>query len=353
MVKLFYKDKPLIGLDISQTGIKVMALDAKNWEVHGYGAVDLNPAKVQAALETKDNTYLSENIKSLLTDRLVGSLPSNHTAISIPTSRTFLRTFTLPIKEERNIESAVSVEVNQYIPVPISSLYVDYEVADRTKDEITVVLVAVPKTLVDNATAAAWSAGLRPILIEPSICSVARIIGDVENGQYVSLIVDIGPSSTDIAVIENGTIRVSGGIAIGGNTFTVELSKKLKVTLENAHQLKVITGLTPGPRRKTMLAALDPSLQRILTEIRKVIRYYHERMSEDHKIEQVVIVGGGSNIPGMGEYFTEQLVMAARVATPWQQLKFGNLPEPNKQFRPRYITVAGLAMMDKEAIWND
>ena len=47
MAKLFYNDKPIIGLDISQTGIKVMAVDPKKWLVLGYGSVDLDPAKVQ------------------------------------------------------------------------------------------------------------------------------------------------------------------------------------------------------------------------------------------------------------------------------------------------------------------
>jgi type IV pilus assembly protein PilM len=44
--------------------------------------------------------------------------------------------------------------------------------------------------------------------------------------------------------------------------------------------------------------------------------------------------------------------MPARVASPWQKLDFGSLPEPNKQFRPRYITVAGLASVKTEEIWE-
>jgi type IV pilus assembly protein PilM len=80
------------------------------------------------------------------------------------------------------------------------------------------------------------------------------------------------------------------------------------------------------------------------------MRYYNERISDDkeHRIEQLLVVGSGSNVPGIGEYFTNQLVMPARVASPWQQLNFGKLPEPAKQFRPRYLTVAGLASVSPE-----
>jgi Tfp pilus assembly PilM family ATPase len=139
---------------------------------------------------------------------------------------------------------------------------------------------------------------------------------------------------------------------IGGNTFTLDIAKKLNVALENAHQLKVLSGLSAGPRQAKISGALQPSLQRILTEIRKVIRYYNERLSDDRKIEQVLVVGGGSNVPGIGDFFTNELIMPARVASPWQRLDFGKLPQPNKQFRSRYITVAGLASVPQEKIWK-
>jgi type IV pilus assembly protein PilM len=93
-------------------------------------------------------------------------------------------------------------------------------------------------------------------------------------------------------------------------------------------------------------------LDRILAETKKVIRYYDERISGDRKLEQLLVVGSGSNLPGIGEYFTNSLVIAARVASPWQKLDFGALPEPNKQFRPRYIAVAGLASVAPGEVWK-
>jgi type IV pilus assembly protein PilM len=200
--------------------------------------------------------------------------------------------------------------------------------------------------------AAVKTAGLRPIMIEPGINAVARVLETTEEGHLPTLIVDIGPASTDIAVLDRGAIRVSGGLGIGGNTFTLDIAKKLNVALENAHQLKVLNGLNAGPRQAKITNALQPSLQRILTEVRKVIRYYNERLNDDRKLEQVLVVGGGSNVPGIGDYFTNELVMPARVASPWQKLDFGKLPQPSKQFRPRYITVAGLASVDQKEIWK-
>lgn len=351
MTKLFHKDKPIIGLDISQTGIKVMAIDLKKWLVLGYGSADLDPSKIQKSLEGGDD-YLGDNLRALLSEKIVGTLPSVQTVVGIPSSRSFSRTFTLPASAERNLADAVEVEVDQYIPIPLSSLYVDYEIIERNKEQITAVMAAVPRTLVDNVLAATTKAGLEPVMVEPGINAVARLLETTEEGHLSTLIVDIGPASTDIAVLDDSAIRVTGSIGIGGNTFTLDIAKKMNVTLENAHQLKVLSGINAGPRQAQIVRALTPSLERITTEIRKVIRYYSERITEGHKIEQVLVVGSGSNVPGIGDYFTNELVMAARTASPWQRLDFGTLPQPHKQFRPRYITVAGLAIVNQGDIWK-
>lgn len=352
MSKLLYKDKPILGLDISHTGIKVMSIDPKKWLVEGYGSIDLEPLRVKEAMEVAGKSYLTDNIKLLLSEKVIGSIPTKRVAIAVPTARSFSRTFVLPSSTEKNLHDAVILEAEQYIPIPSDNLYIDYQIIERGKKEITVLMSAVTRVVVDNIVASVEAAGLEPVLIEPSICSVGRVLTATERGDLPTVIVDIGPASTDIAILDKGSIRVTGGLAIGGNTFTLDIAKKLNVALENAHQLKVLNGLNAGPRQQKLSAALEPSLQRILTEVKKVMRYYDERISTDRKLEQLLIVGSGSNLPGIGEYFTNALVMPARVASPWQKLDFGKIQEPPKQFRPRYITVAGVASIPPGDMWK-
>ena len=351
MAKLYYKDKPVVGLDISLTGIKVMSVDRKKWLVTGYGSMDLDPVKVQEALDGKDYTYLLTSLTKLLKKNLVGTLASDHVTLSIPTSRTYTRTFIVPSDTEKHLSEAVSLEVEQYIPLPAETLYVDYQITDRSKTNITVSINAAPKVIVDRLVQIAEEAGLRVVLVEPSINSIARLLEATEDAHLPTVIVDIGAANTDIAVLD-GSIRVTGATVVGGNTFTLDIDKKLKVPLENAHQMKVLNGLNPGPRQQKLRDSLSPSLDRIIVETRKVMRYYTERVENHQKLEQLLVVGSGSNVPGIGEFFTDSLVMPARVASPWQNLDFAKLPEPPKQFKPRYITVAGLASVDPGVIWK-
>ncbi len=350
MSKLFHKDKPIIGLDISPTSIKLMSVDTGKWTVLGYGSIDVDPQKMQMSLNT-DGAYIAEELQELIKSKTLGSFRSNHVVMAVPTSRTYSRSITISGDVKSSIEESVQLEAEQYIPIPIAQLYIDYEITHKDKESTAALMCAVPQKIVDNCVRAAAQAGLEVIMIEPEMLSVARLLRYTEDGSLPTVVVDIGAAATDVAIID-GTIKVTGGLPIGGNTFTLSISEKLKMSLEKAHQLKVLNGLSPSPKQKQIHEALDPDLKRIVQEIKKIVRYYTERIPEARTIEQVIIVGGGSNIPGIGDYFTDSLVIASRVASPWQMLNFAKLPQPARQFKPRYLTVAGLASIRPEEIWK-
>ncbi|HEX8390515.1 MAG TPA: pilus assembly protein PilM [Candidatus Saccharimonadales bacterium] len=350
MSKYFYKDKPVVGLDISQTGLKIMAINPHKSTVLGYGSLEVDPAKLQQSLDG-DGEYLGEQLKTLLDKKIVGHLPSNHTVMSIPTSRTYSRSISLPIDLKGDMLEAVRLEAEQFIPIPIDQLYLDYEITQRTKDGVIAHTSAAPRRIVDTCMAAAAHAGLRTVLVEPSIHAIARVLRSSEQGHLPTVIVDITAASTDVAILD-GTIKVTGVVAVGGNTLTVEIADLLKVSMEKAHQLKILSGLSQGPKQAKLQTAVKPTLDKILSEVRKVVRYYEERVAGAQKLEQVLILGSGSNMPGLGEYFTDHLMLASRVASPWQELDFGRLAQPARQHRPRYISVAGLALVPPKEIWS-
>lgn len=348
--KLFYRDKPLVGVDVSTTGIKMMAINPHKMSVQGYGAIDLDPQKVQTSM-TKGDGYLGTGMKQLLDSKIVGHLPSTHVAISVPTSRTYSRTIQLPIDTEANLDEALQLEAEQYIPIATADLYTDYEIIERDKKTLTVLFSAVPKRIVDSILGACQTAGLEPVLVEPGISAAARLIRTTEEGHLPTVIIDVGAATTDIALFDQ-VVRVTGSAAVGGHTFTYKIAEKLKVGYEEAHQLKVHSGLNAGPRQSKMRAVLEPVLNEVAVETRKILRYYSERLGAKTKIEQVIIVGGGSNLPGLGEFLTEAMLMPARVANPWHSFNFGHLAPPNHQFKPRYITAAGLALIDPREVWQ-
>jgi type IV pilus assembly protein PilM len=328
-----------------------MAINNQKRLITGYGSTDLDPAKLQESLNT-GNDYFTKGLQELLSNRFRGHMPSNHVAVGVPTARTYNRIVEIPATSADKIDEAVRLEAEQYIPTPLAELSVDYEIIEQSKTKLTVLMSAVPKRLVESVTDSCKAAGLEVVLIEPGISAVARLITHSEHGQIPTIAVDMGAASTDIVVLDR-MIRVTGVAQVGGNTITLAISEKMNVSLETAHQLKVLKGLNVSSDQKAISAAIEPHLSKIANEVRKMIRYYSERLEEgNRKIEQIVIVGAGSNIPGIGDYFTNAMLMPARLDSPWHMFSFGHLAQPSRQYKPRYITAAGLASVEPREIWR-
>lgn len=348
--KLFYRKKSLAGIDIGQTAVKVMSIDTHG-TVTGFGTVDVDPDAIRGALKDGSADFLRETLTKLLGENVTGAPVSRQVVFSIPSGYTYMRTLILPAKAEKALRSAVELEAEQYIPVPLGTLIVDYEIVGRTADAITVLVCAAPRSVIELVSRVGNELGLEVVAIEPSLTSAARLLKETERADLPSVIVDIGALVTDIAVIAGGSIKVTASIPIGGHTFTLDISRGLSVPLEQAYQYKVLHGLSFSTRQDAIATALEPSLSSVLSEVKKITRYYTDRVGGE-AIEQLLLVGSGSNIPGIGEYFTNKLVLASRVALPWQKINFGKLDAPARQVRPRYITVAGLARMRDAEIWQ-
>lgn len=342
-MKLFFEDKPVVGLDISETVLKTMSIDQKKSTVKCYGSLSLDAAKAKESMEANKPAYLAEQITKLFVNNVQGQPLSNHIIIGVPTNKTYSRTFSIPLSEERHIASAVQLEAERYIPIPSESLYIDYEIIQRTKTDLTIIVSAAPKNLIDSVSQAVSMAGFLPVAIEPSVNATTRVLIASEEGLRTTLVLDIGSTNTDIAILSGGVVLVTGSAAIGGSHFTANIARDLNVSIDRAHQYKILDGLSPSEKQRKIRAALEPNLHSISLEAQKVIRYYNERISAKKTIEQILIVGGGANVPGLGDYFTNEFVMPARVASPWQQLDFGGLEKPHRYVRPQYITSAGLA----------
>lgn len=348
-MKNFFKANNSLSLDVSLNGLRIVQVDntKKGTVITAYGSIELFQDKVEASLETNDN-YLEEQLAELLTNHVIGKINSEYIGISIPASKTFVRTITLPRKIEKDLNNAIDLEVEQYIPIPKSMLAIDYEIIERNKNEIKVSLVAVPSNIINRVMNLAKSAGFIPYLIEPSIESIARLLNNNEQGDLNTIIVDIGLSNTDIGIL-NKTIQATSSIGVGGNDFTLAIAKTIDTTNEEAYQLKVLKGLNKSKHQKAISNAVQPTLNSIEHEIEKIMRYSSDRLN-DSKIEQIIITGSGSNLAGIGEYFTNSFYLPVRIANPWENITFKKIVKPKKIIIARYLTVAGLASLNPNEV---
>lgn len=349
---LFYKDKPLFGLDIGTSSVKIMQIEnrGKGQSIVGYGVTNYDQTAITDGVIVNPEV-LAKATKELFEKNLIGEITTRRAALSVPVARTYNRVMNLPPMKLKDLDEAVRLEAEQYIPVPIDELYIDYNITAETKEGFELLAVAAPKQIVDSYLQYTDLLGIDVCVIETTIGASSRLVAHSERDEVPTILIDFGSVSVDITIFDKQLI-VTGTVAGGGDTFTELIAKKLEVSSAVAHTIKTKYGLSVSKKQKDIQDALKPILNSLTKEIRKMVRYYDERSGSEGKIGQIITMGGGANMPGLSEHITSELRLPARMCNPWANLDFGKLQPPSSIEKSMYVTAAGLALIPPKEIWK-
>lgn len=351
-VPYLYEDKPIFGLDIGHSTIRVLQLEPSRQKpkIVGYGEIGFDPAAIDSNGVISRPEELAKAVKHLFKHSLVGDITTNRVAISMPISRAYTRSIELPKLNEKELTSAIRTEVEQYIPAAADSLYIDYSSVQTAKDRWATFIVAMPKRIVESYLMLCRLLGLETIVIQTSSGAGAHLFSRDSQSDLPSVLVDFGSGSADITVFDKNPI-VSGTVACGGEEISQLISKSLGVTKREAIIIKTKYGLGYSKKQKQIEKALEPSLSTLIKEIQRSVRYYEERSKSKRKIAQVVIMGGGANMPGIADYLTNSLRMPVRAFDPTHFIDFGHLQPISIGDRMSYVTAAGLSLIPPSEVF--
>lgn len=358
-VSNFYHDKPIFGLDIGHGSLKVMQLaetqvgvnmKSHHPKVIGYGFATFDKAAQQDGVVVQPE-IIAKAAHELFKNGLIGDITTRRVAIAIPTYRTFTRSLQLPLLKPNELQEAVELEAEQYISLPLEELYLDYEIVRQTTDATELFVVAVPRNIVDSYLNLAQIMGLEAILIEPTLSSSGRLFTIGENSEDPAFIIDFGSLSSDISIFDKH-MMVTGTVQGGGANFTNAIKQKLGVSDQEAGLIKTRYGLSKSKKQAEIKQALDPTLEEILKEVRRMVRYYEERYGVDRPVGQIITIGGGANMPGLSDYMTQALRLAVRHIDPWQYFDYKGLQPPSAADKPMYATVAGLSLARPKEVFE-
>lgn len=352
ITKHFYHDKPTFGFDIGYSSLKAMQLDWSNKgpTISGYGVYDFDQKAVKDGLIV-DPEIIAKAAQEMFKHHVIGDITTRRVILSLPAARTFNRVIKLPKLNPKELVEAIRTEAEQYIPVPIDELYLDYDIITKDDKEMGIFAAAVPKKIVDSYALLGRVMGLEIVAMETSIGAAGRLFMQTDLHDVPTVLIDFGSVSSDITIFDK-TLVVTGTVKGGGDDFTSLIAEQLNVTMEEAHVIKVKYGLDFSKKQREIAQALNPMLDRLLKEIRRMVRYYEERFGDEKKISQIVTMGGGANMPGLNEYLTEVLRLPVRMTDPWQHLRYGRLQPPSSTERSMYVTACGLALIKPKEIFK-
>lgn len=294
------------GLDIGSSSIKATQsslMGTKAYTVDATGLV-VNPAGSVDFANPAVATKLAPAVKQLLSE---AKIHEKRVVISVPESRVYSRILSMPVMSEAELSSAIKWEAEQFVPIPVADVELDFSILQTqpnatTDKKMLVYLVAAPKVYLQAMVDFVTSIGLEPIAVESEMVAVSRSLTFGTNSA-TTLIVHMGAMSTVLAIVDGLSLSFSYVIDSGGVALTRALSQSLALPLPQAEEYKRTYGLDPSQMEGKVRTGLIIILDTIASEMRKAMEYH--LTSRKTNVSRIVLSGGGAYLPEFGSYLSQ------------------------------------------------
>lgn len=379
------------GLDFSDLSLKIIKLKRKDKELNlsSWGETILNPGIIEEG-EIKNKEELINAIKKVVGSVKGKKLETRNVIASLPERKAFLQIIQMPKMSEEELKTAVPFEAENYIPLSIDDVYLDFQVIpdldfpakkqelkDKDKKNNQNILVAAfPKKIVDSYLDCLKKSGLIVQALEIESQSIVRVL--IKNGisSFPLFIIDFGKSTTSFIFFSGRSIYSTSSVPVCSQDITESISKLLGVNKNLAEKLKIKYGISQLKMSKISLSrdndekkeedgkngktegekvseAIIPILDKLLKETKKHFDYYYTHTDhanyilKDNKIRKVILCGRGSNLKGVADFLSFGLGIPVEIGNPWINIlseRPKNIPGISYEDSLGYTTALGLAL---------
>ena len=244
------------------------------------------------------------------------------------------------ISEETGIEAKRLQEINTKINATyIDGIQIDHPLG-MTGENISyrVFSTFAPSLHINSLKEICSQLGLEILSIEVEPYAIARAVKDAKKDKFSAVIIDVGGGTTDIAIIDKGSVVATKMFAYGGKVFTKRISNRLRLQMEDAEQTKI--DYSNGKVGDTQARALREMLTRdCLVWAQGVELSLTEVEDIDMYPPVFYLCGGGSALPEIIESMREY---------PWlQSLPFAKHPKVELLFPSQLDDIKDLTRSTK------
>ncbi len=336
------------GLDIGFSNMKAVYLTKQGENLlFKSSIITKTPANGVQSDAVLDQEEIGQAVRKMVMD---GKIPSRSSHIAIPDHQVFAKVIDMPALSDKELASAIYWEAEQHIPVPLSTINIDWRVLRRgifqdNNAKMQVLLVGATVSLLSKYQKIMELGGLNIESIEPEMLAVIR--STVTSDQFpTSLIVNIGSLGTSLAIVQRGTLVFLYSIPLGGIAMNRSIATEFSFSTEQAEEYKKTYGLDEKNFGGKIRVAIEPILLSLIGEIKKAISFYIDKYKDEHPIKQIVLSGGTAKLPGIIPIFVQQTGIETVIANPWKTLAIQDVPQTLVERGPEYSIAVGLAMKD-------
>ena len=346
------------GIEIGQTALKAMhcVLEGDEVVVDAFDFVEY--PNILSQPDADPQQLVSDAIKQLL-DR--NDSIHQHVVMSVPGQSGLSKFFKPPPVEVKKLGELVKYEARQQIPFDLEDVVWDYKlmpgslIEEGFAADSEVGLFAMKREQAyrqlqpfDDAEIEVDQVQLAPIALYNMLAydrlheRLEADMFDPSNPPPNLVLLSIGTDSSDL-IITNGFRIWQRNMPIGGNHFTRQLAKDLKMTFAKAEHLKRNVREAADP--KLVIQTMRPVFSDLETEIQRSIGFF-KSIDKTAEIGGMVITGNTVKMPGLAAYLGKNLGFDVEVLDRFNRLGGGEVMQI-PTFRdniPTYAVCYGLCL---------
>jgi type IV pilus assembly protein PilM len=347
MFKFLKIRKDSFGLDISDNSLRFIKLEKKRGcYIYSSGEQNFPKGILKGGEVIKEEEFI-KIIKDFVSKNK--AIKTKNVIASLPEEKSYIQIISMPKMSHEDLKTAIIFEAENYIPVAIEEVYLDFEIIDNHEDHMNVLIAALPKTTVDPYFSALKKAGLKPLVLEIESLAVSRaLLHKDERPVPPTLLVDFGGNKTSFIIYSNNTILFTSSFVISSDRITEDISRVLEVSEAKAENSKRKLGIEDKQDSKTKEIILK-EIDKLTYQIKRHADYYtnHDFKDENEKsigkIERVILTGGGSKLKGLVDHLVKETKLKIDILDPCDVLNEKKCKAKNDTCYS-YSTALGLAL---------
>ncbi len=329
------KARPLIGLDISSSSIKMVELSDAGKGAYGIERYVIEPLPRDAVVDGNiANLELVSETLGRAWKRLGTS--TKNVALALPTAAVITKKIIVSAGlREQELELQVESEANQYIPFALEEVNLDFQVigpAPSGQDEVELLIAASRKEKVEDRVACAEAAGLKPVVMDieshaaqAAFELVEKQLPDGGKDRLVAM-VDIGANVMNVTVLRNDQSIYTREQAFGGGQLTQDIMRAYGMSVEEAETAKRNNSLPENYAAEL----LRPFMDNLALEVSRALQFFFTSTQFSH-VDHIVLSGGCAVIAGLDETVKARTQVDTLIANPFVNMVVAS------RIRPKHL----------------
>jgi len=326
------------GVDISNSSVKALT-------IHNGNVKTASASISEDVFERGDVVNQKEMVRAIKEATKGMNTPLVH--VALPEQKTFI--VETVVDATKDIEAQIQERLPELVPLPPTDTIFSYSLLKGTPTgETRVSVVAFARRVVNEYVSLFEQAGLTVLSVELETQAIMRSIMDPEDIGAV-LIVDIGKTSTKVAIAAGGALVYTATLELGGGPLTTTIMEKMQVDQEQADRVKNDEGFSPQ-LPTDVVDAMKTTMLAIKDELDMRIRYWEGRVDRGElyapPIREIILCGGNANLRGLPDFLGALLKIPVSRATVWRNVMDTRyqLPPIHRTRSYELGTVIGLAL---------